>query len=163
MYSCGYCNAETETLERMLNHVEANHNATFFACYDCDRTYASRGSLKAHTDSFHLGVLYPCEICGKELRSRPSLLVHRQTHEGIAHSCTQCESTFTTRKYLAQHVSIVHTQRSYECDYCDSVLGSRGALNHHMEIHFARRGVCPYCAETMMPSRLAGHLLDVTA
>ena len=47
-------------------------------------------------------------------------------------ACNQCESKFTTKGHLKQHIKSIHDKiNDFECDQCESKFSTNGHLNRH--------------------------------
>ena len=60
-------------------------------------------------------------VCGKTARNKlnkQQIKRHAETHiEGLSHVCHICGKTFSTRQYLRQHISLIHSVL-FTCDIC---------------------------------------------
>ena len=54
-------------------------------------------------------------------------------HEGIRnHSCSLCEKSYTTRKYLLDHVKEIHFKSKISCEICGTKLAR--VVNYKMHV-----------------------------
>ena len=63
------------------------------------------------------------------------------------HLCQLCGRSFPIHKSLKNHISNVHSNRSYSCNTCGKVLGSRSSYTNHLKIHNKPNGEleCDIC------------------
>jgi len=82
--------------------------------------------------------LLKCEECGKSFAKRYRLKRHAVVHSVMkAFSCDVCESKFSRKDKLDNHINAKHTEISdkicYECHICNKSYGTNWYLNKHLE------------------------------
>ena len=79
--------------------------------------------------------LWRCKFCGKTATTKQQTRRHAETHiEGVSHACHICSKTYSTRKYLSQHITNNHSE-SFSCEVCGKTGMHRGAYHSHKKIH----------------------------
>ena len=54
-------------------------------------------------------------------------------HEGVKYNCTTCNSSFTHKSNMNQHIKKVHEEiKPFTCDICDKSLGLKNHLKRHI-------------------------------
>jgi uncharacterized Zn-finger protein len=66
-----------------------------------------------------------CDDCGKCFPNRQRLRVHKIVHSDVRDiKCPSCPSLFKDKRYLKQHVALIHSgQKNFKCDVCERLFG----------------------------------------
>lgn len=111
MVACEIC-PQTFTSERLRDlHTEHVHDSRVFSCPDCDREFDTRNRLVSHKRTVH-EKMFECPICHKTLSRQDKLDYHMRQHNGFP--CTECSTTFQTRKEWREHLVSVHNSTEGE-------------------------------------------------
>jgi len=62
---------------------------------------------------------YQCNECGYQKYIGHFKQHRKSTHEGVHHSCDQCDYKATSKSHLTSHVKSIHEGVHYPCDQCD--------------------------------------------
>ncbi|KAG7306578.1 hypothetical protein JYU34_007948 [Plutella xylostella] len=142
-YECGKCDLKFSCYREYNNHTQKAHGA-LVKCNVCDKTLATRHSLRDHMQRRHQGVapVYECNVCDKKYKGRQGLALHiKTTHNTNADDgrppayCVECNKHFPTQSIFKQHLqtSKKHAAPRYECDHCGSKSINKQALQHHID------------------------------
>ncbi len=80
----------------------------------------------------------------------------------VKHCCVKCDSTFSCRKYLRQHIRRVHIQGQQECTQCKKLFSSNDSLTRHVKLMHTQHEKlkCTQCSkEYQSPNGLRDHML----
>ena len=166
-YSCKRCGKTFTTTRSLINHVNIVHEGVRkHICNSCGKSFGRITNLKDHMSRIHKinidGTDHNqeqtkkinlkkeekqrekeekdqnrvCEQCVKKCPSARSLRVHMNTHSQD-HSCKVCGKTFTLKKYLNDHINIVHERvKKHLCKLCGKSFGrSTNLHDHSMRMH----------------------------
>ncbi len=78
----------------------------------CDKKYMRPNELKRHIRSIHAGEVFTCSLCGKTFNREDVLKAHQLKTHGMV-MCKFCESGFTNRTHLKDHVEKYHLHSSH--------------------------------------------------
>lgn len=113
---------------RFLNqHMVTHSSAKPFECEICKMSFTRLSSVKKHVRFVHMDIRnVQCPQCEKAFHNRTSLKSHMRTHTVAAagspvqrHTCTICNSSFTTEKALQRHQSNHFNGTLHECGTCE--------------------------------------------
>ena len=62
---------------------------------------------------------HQCNECGYKKYIGHFKQHRKSTHEGVRHSCDQCDYKGTSKSHLTSHVKSIHEGVHYPCDQCD--------------------------------------------
>ena len=104
----------------------------------CGKAYTTSDRMKRHFRTHFLEESLKCEIKGCEYRTweRIDFTNHMNVHKGIRpHVCTDCDKSFTTRKYLKIHIKNIHSvsEEWVICQICDKQFKNKKFLNSHQK------------------------------
>ncbi|KAJ0184160.1 hypothetical protein K1T71_000583 [Dendrolimus kikuchii] len=97
-----------------------------------------------------LGLLR-CDVCNKICNDKAALVSHKAVHiETAEFACSKCPYKGKTRKYLARHLSKVHTEPTkYKCDDCGKKFHFLNRLESHRRVHTGEKPYeCKHCEKT---------------
>lgn len=106
---------------------------TLSSCDQCDKVCADSYQLRLHKKRIH-GPHVPstCIECGKVFRNRTRLLAHMLLHVTAKLQCDHCKKLFKSKKYIREHMSIVHRQGvPHICEKCGREFLSRPLGRKH--------------------------------
>ena len=99
-----------------------------YSCEHCDKSFASKKSLKAHIESFHEKRRHICEVCGASFSHKGTLKYHieknhdKKSKPKQSHLCNICGKDYPLKLSLAMHIRRFHEgiyDKNYQCDKCD--------------------------------------------
>ena len=83
-----------------------------FPCNLCEQSFISLTELTEHTKTTHhrkKNKTYSCEECSAVFTTHSSFILHQLKHEEIpCFRCSHCDSAFSTKKKLKDHLNISH-------------------------------------------------------
>ena len=134
------------------------YNVAEFKCFDCNKLFSDKFSLKKHVQSVHEGKkLYKCSSCDMRFVSKWSKKEHfRIVHEGQnPMQCKVCNEIMSSSKELRSHYRKAH-QKSFQCSKCEKVFIFLKSLEKHERSHQRMEGLdiphkfdkpkkCSYC------------------
>ena len=109
---CLDCGKKLSSRDRLKQHMATQHsdNPPTFTC-QCGKVFKSQRGLKSH-EMLHTGVI-KCGLCPFEGTHGEQMRAHLRSQHGADRlQCTQCDTTFTHRSSLTQHIvwhSLVYT------------------------------------------------------
>ena len=109
-----------------------------FSCNYCCKTYRVQRSMEYHISRIHVAMkkedFSVCELCGKFVKSRHLRGHVKAVHEKRLYPCNQCNYTFCTKGYVAQHIKRVHQNfKPFTCDICKQKFGYKNYLVTHIK------------------------------
>ncbi|XP_050297346.1 zinc finger protein OZF-like [Anthonomus grandis grandis] len=160
-WNCSECGKSFKYLYKLKNHMRSHTNETPFKCTECEKEFRFEQNLKRHI-ALHTGVKkFKCDECGKEFSRAHNLNEHKNIHSGNnPYICDYCGKGF---KRYANHFIHVYrhklfngdieptTDKKYlqlQCNICNKIFASNGALDNHMPIHDSgkvKRFLCNFC------------------
>lgn len=164
---CTKCNKVYNSLNSFNNHKRSHHEVTVsprnLPCTWCEKLFISRRHLVVHEVTVHKDMsrlehykkdrITRCGLCGKLFMSYADYKVHilyhlkdRPDKENIAEiivnsqfafNCSSCESKFSTKEALDQHIIKFHLNpKGSVCDICKkSFLSLELCAKHRLTIH----------------------------
>lgn len=158
-FVCHVCGAVFRGGDTLKHHIEV-HNADAnetHKCSSCEKTFPTHYYKVKHERRVHQGTVktFLCTICAKILRSNESFRHHMQLHSAdpsAPHKCSQCEKTFTTRRYMLAHKRKSHETRTkpkleytVQCTECRKMFLNQNNLEQHMKTHAKEPATCTVC------------------
>lgn len=146
VYKCDHCGKTYKSADGLKYHLQFHlepEKRIRFTCDECDKAFATKQHLEGHRET-HLDDeqrMRSCQQCGKKFKSKSGLRLHRATHDDDPDkrkrfSCSQCDSTFSARSSVTQHIKFVHQKlKPHTCDECGSSFPSSYILDQHLQIH----------------------------
>ena len=136
-----------------LPHIKPQRREKKFTCDLCQKGVGTKGGLLYHMKAHLNGRPFKCKICKRSYSTKNDFDTHNQRHSGNFFTCDYCIKKFSTKQYLADHISLVHFPRVIKCQYCkkDKFFSSVRALKMHENCcHMeARSGqteyLCKFC------------------
>ena len=78
-------------------------------CTDCEKAFASNGSLLTHIRSFHQKIKHECDTCGYQFSDRSNMIKHKKNvHDGIKYPCNLCDYKSGQQGHLKAHIKSKH-------------------------------------------------------
>lgn len=147
-FPCEFCQRIYPTLYRLKKHVGRAHIPN--VC-ECKKVFYDRSEFTKHNKEFHkTEEPTVCQHCNKSFDKPKNLTEHiRLQHRanGKVNKCTICEKEFINASLLRNHVKI--HDKSFKCDYCDKIFGSRYNLQIHLVVHTKERNYqCDQCGNS---------------
>ncbi|XP_060073338.1 transcription factor IIIA-like [Ylistrum balloti] len=150
-FTCEYngCGRSFKKNQHLKVHEFEHTNIKPFMCsYEgCGMRFQVPSKLHRH-EKVHSG--YRCDEAGcSEIFSKWTLLrKHKATQHALERKCPQCYKTFSTKRWLKQHMHVHSSEREmFSCprDNCGrSYLDQRNLLAHIRSYHDGNRIECPH-------------------
>ena len=86
-----------------------------------------------------------CQVCQKSFTSAKYLRQHMITHSTKEHRCPECDKSFAIEYYLKKHRVIHSNEKSFQCDLCDRSFRLKAYLTSHLRHHLVKDEACPQC------------------
>ncbi|KAJ0170006.1 hypothetical protein K1T71_014612 [Dendrolimus kikuchii] len=136
--TCRHCGDRSETLERLVQHLEShnvkfNYDEKLLKPTDCVLPYnLSNGK-------------YKCCVCDKEFPFFKTLTKHMNDHS-TNFVCDVCGKCFLLPERLRAHVGIHVNSNTVNCEHCGKICASNAHLRSHKRHHHKKRShVCCIC------------------
>lgn len=133
-----------------------------FQCPQCDKSYGTKGTLKAHIDFYHAPPQsLVCEYCAKTFTN----VTHMRTHISAHHTsqyktftCHFCELEVIGRNNFRAHTQSCDKKVNlWECDVCQRKCPSQSALRNHKRTHTDPIHKCDHCDKSF---RIKKYLIE---
>ena len=155
--------SESTTGKQALSKQTNTLKSQSYACDVCGWVYKSKAALNHHKVSH--SDRYRCSVC-KEYRGRDSCNVeqHMRIHtKEKPFKCPSCDSKFSSKSSMKEHVVTLHEAHEFQCPDCTAVFGSSSHLAaHNKRVHHKKLTElmlqCDQCSyKTMDASSLRVH------
>jgi hypothetical protein len=107
-----------------------------FNCDICDKSYSTKGSLKAHIIRIHDKVRHNCPSCNYTDSTKGNIKQHIKTvHDKIKDCCCElCDFKSSSKGDIKRHVKIVHDKiKDFCCGLCNYTCSGNNTLNRHLK------------------------------
>lgn len=160
-YECPVCGKRVSRLDLLKEHMRSTHGEIRrrIPCTQCDKTFATKGTLRKHITIVHDGILaFACPEpgCAYRCKSRSILAPHiAATHRNLElFECHKCTSKFRKQEALVGHLKRHHGADglAIPCIICDERCASRHNLRVHVRRVHASDYVpqCEICGEPFL-------------
>jgi uncharacterized Zn-finger protein len=106
-------------------------------CSECGRIFANSSYLLTHLRYDHnKGKPFKCDRCDSRFTQRGSMMDHiRDVHEKRDHKCPDCDKSFSNRSGMKTHMRAVHPspERTFSCALCPAKFTRKANLNSHLK------------------------------
>ena len=101
-YSCGY----KQALQKHIQRVHSDLNK----CDECGKLLSSKYTLQNHVNIVHLQLKpYKCQYCDYSSGNGKNVTLHENAvHLKIRYKCEHCESSYSQKCWLKNHVKKNH-------------------------------------------------------
>ncbi|CAB3262397.1 unnamed protein product [Arctia plantaginis] len=146
---CTICNASMETLEKLVEHLNSDHEIEIFTdvkshitpfkfitetlqCCICTHTFSKFKSLLEHMNIHYRN--YICKQCDGGFTVIASLRAHMHVHESGNFKCEHCLKVFETasKKRAHERAKHVHKLDVYKCGYCNETFSDHRSKEEHL-------------------------------
>ena len=138
---------------RISNHLE-NHATLKVTCEVCGAAFKNRTKLGIHKDICrNVKTDFKCKACGKEYSSRADLSLHqrfshRDTQKKRRYQCERCDKVCRSVGALKVHVAVHFTVKPFECLDCGKGFSQKINMEYHRRIHSGENSFqCDLCPE----------------
>lgn len=175
-YNCQVCRIKFESEEEMKKHIHVK-------CKICDGSFTN---IDGHMVEAHgADRPHKCNVCGQAFSAASFLRWHEKKHKN-EFSCEYCFRQFgrsifleshilrkhtidrlfecslcVNKKYpsaelLREHVNVMHTEGSFECEFCKKVFGRFVFLERHIDqLHSIGKQIqCDFCPKKFATNNL---------
>ena len=137
----------------LLPHQE--RSLVNLGCKKCDKTVKSEKELREHMKK-HMqlqSVILKCDDCDHTTQDENNLIDHVICHHNTKYTCKTCNSAFSTKPKLLEHIVGVHgfifenstqPESGLKCHDCDDrFITKPDLMKHKTEKHYKTR-LCPF-------------------
>ncbi|KAK3611194.1 hypothetical protein CHS0354_009446 [Potamilus streckersoni] len=135
-FQCATCNKTFSSRGNLKAHNRIHSGEKPFRCDECNKSFSFPGNLTVHK-RIHANIKpYKCEDCGKTFSAKGNLLAHARTHTGIKpFKCKECGKRFSHKGNLNAHMRLHSGLKPFICSYCKKGFAHKGNLNVHLKVH----------------------------
>ena len=130
---CPICDREV----RSENHMKIHEHETPSTCDCCGKVFTSMELFERHKRDKNAPIKdVKCTICNKILSSKRARDDHvKNLHFVLTDNakCTKCEKVFPSKKRLVAHISTSHSEKKYQCDFCEKTFFTKHTFNKHLK------------------------------
>ncbi|XP_052746346.1 zinc finger protein 16-like [Bicyclus anynana] len=154
---CGNTFVDANGLRVHMLNVHKLSNR-IYSCDPCGKVYNNIQSLNAHIRLTHKQTSAPyCVTCDLSFRTEAGLkhhLKHTAAHvseDAKKFSCTECDTKFTTKRQLQEHVDWVHRNcTTHTCSKCSKIFKNEKNMKRHIlfvhdKVRPPRNKICDHC------------------
>ena len=146
------------------NQNAVNKTVLQATCELCQKTFASKSTLKNHSNHVHQ-LLKPhrCDYCEKSFHTPSHLKKHiASTHKVNCpqpEKCEMCEKFFKDKAGLKEHVKNIHNnEQRYHCNICDEKFKYEVTFKKHFASHTdsdsSKEFKCEVCSKSLVHQNL---------
>ena len=159
---CEDCNYKCESLRQFTRHMFDHHEQTL--CSFCGISFTEFIPFWNHQESHENK--FSCNLCDHSFRSRALLrnhlkLQHKAPVDSSEYNYKEkvCQECGKTVKNLQNHMSIFHSGRVFQCQFCDfKTKYEQACKKHELRQHSSNAYVtCPFCNKKI--KHLQDHLM----
>lgn len=166
---CTVCNKRYSSRTQLEIHKRTMHVPQEKAkCSECGIVVKSKAHLKIHMWRSHTARKqnFLCHLCPASFKVQSYLADHlKNVHSNNAldtFSCSDCDFTCSSLKYLRSHMCRVHRGRRYPCPHCQKAFTLAPNMKRHIElVHNTHKTsyTCPECLKHFsLKSNLKEHI-----
>ena len=122
-------------------------------CHICGYAANNQYALKDHKNIYHDETLKICETCGKTVKGLRRYQKHLTGHRRAEVDKVQCPECKKVVTRLSRHLNIVHSVKSFVCEFCAHVAKNQYALTYHKKFHDTTLKNCETCGKTVVGFR----------
>ena len=167
---CPICEEEFESMSLKIYHISTKHmDVKLYDCSECSSGFITQNGLKRHISCVHRkNVGNICPTCGKTYYSISHLKDHiSYVHEGKVKprfKCSMCEESYSTKKYLENHMPVHEGNGIFQCSNCNMEFNSKNKLEAHIAKEHDRSKLhkCVHCdSGYLTKTALSSHIAFV--
>ena len=135
---CGICEKMYRDEKTLNLHKSTVHEGkkSEYACDKCDKKFVSKQYVLQHINAIHeKNRNFICIICSQRFSDDQNLKRHEgSVHDGQKIPCSKCDSEFTTKTMLKDHVRVIHEKLiRYKCEVCETPFKYQENLGRHIK------------------------------
>ncbi|XP_055525756.1 zinc finger protein 883-like [Wyeomyia smithii] len=135
--TCKLCRSKFSKGSELIAHIQSEHSEHYpmLKCPHCPKTFLLPSRLANHKQIHSDRNM--CKKCGAQHMNKMALEYHMDIKhpDGRMYTCSDCDTTFTSRLQLKRH-SVVHTKgKQFQCEYCEKSFLRKFQLALHTRIH----------------------------
>lgn len=145
-FPCTLCGRNYKSKSNLTAHKHYMHrdSSKRYPCRICPKRYESLLLRRTHENDDHRDpatLWYQCSQCTSQCRRIVDMEVHLTTSHGDKDRihCEQCGKSFSSKRYLKQHMRCHTATKSLECKLCFKLFKFADQLNRHVKRHDAAR------------------------
>nr|CAI5819632.1 unnamed protein product [Callosobruchus analis] len=176
VHQCTECTYKTIRISHFKRHIVAKHTDVADRCIYCNKTFKSTRSLDNHIVKKHPDFItsisskvHECTECTYKTASTTMLKKHIVRHSDKVQRCVYCNSTFTRKVTLDDHIVKRHpdfiatiSSKVHECTECTFKTVSTSQLKRHIVAGNRKTNKCIYCNKTFKSTQsLDDHVVKI--
>ena len=146
-----------------LPSIQSTRVHAHYSINDRDMSDSSDGEIRMNESQFQKKSdgMFICDQCESQFTEKIKLIQHIQSiHEGVRYACNQCDYQATRQYHLKTHILSFHEGVRYACNKCDFQATRQDGLKMHIKsIHEGVKYACNQCDhQAADPSNLRKHI-----
>ncbi|CAH1981778.1 unnamed protein product [Acanthoscelides obtectus] len=174
IYECTHCAFKTTVGSHLTRHIATHTTQKPFECMNCNASYKNKLCLDHHIVRKHPKFvasvshkIHECTYCEYKTTYAHALAMHMMRHTGAKFPCTNCDSSFTSKRSLDNHTLHEHPEftaymshKIHKCTHCEYKTTRAGDLTTHAMRHTGAKFTCTKCDASFTSKRsLDNHTL----
>ena len=109
-FKCKYCDHSSGYKQALQKHIKNVHSNFTNKCVECGNMFSSKYVLKKHMNTIHMKLKpYKCQYCDYSSGNSNNVTLHENAvHLKIRYKCEHCESSYSQKCWLKNHVKKNH-------------------------------------------------------
>jgi len=144
-FACNQCSKAFAERGSLRRHLKLHTGQNTHVCDQCGKCFPDKYGLERHF-RMHMGIKpYKCEICNKMFSESGNMKQHMKTHSGEKdYCCGECGKQFTRKHYLRDHMKTHAIYEPHICEICGEGFATNRELDRHSVAHI---GEIPYSCD----------------
>lgn len=147
-YRCSICGYRSATPSAHKRHQTKHSEQRDFQCHQCPKRFKTDATLRHHQRVHEKrDYRYPCTMCNRTFASKTTLKGHLKRHTGNGLiPCSHCDRKFVKAYDLKLHMERIAMTKDFKCDLCEKAFKDKHHLIAHRRIHTEDfRYLCKWC------------------
>lgn len=160
------CKQKFSTNKERIDHIGKDHGEKILCPVESCEVLLRPSSIYNHIRETHEGKIgkVACSNCGKQVSER-YIAQHKQrctsdgTNKAFKCGVDDCQASFTVKRDLRVHVSVVHVSTPVKCPYegCNEFVKPASLRQHVIGIHDNVKRLCKSCGKLISTLYLKVH------